>query len=495
MTLPRRRPCWRSLWLGLLGLLVWPAAALASDSLVPLERDLVAEQPKAFAVLPFRVHVAQTATLFQPDAPRAVAADAEALAAVVERTLQRQHQVSVRGVSAVRQRLDELPGAGSQRTVAEQHYRLGLELYLNLSTARSAQALQKAVQIYRGIWQDVVEPRPFADAQFMLGVALVDLERGAEGHLALKDGFLLQPERRFRARFFPPAVEQALTAALIDLQATLDPAHPYGDHARLAQLARALDSRWLVTGVIVQRGADAPLLHLAVYSAQRRTLEGELTLPLSRATDSPDGALDAFFSRLLACVPQQPRLAAPAVKAPALHLETAAAYAPFLRQPTRATFHSAGFAAGAAGSIRESLEWHARMELYTSVADPYRDLLFSFNSLRLRGGVGFGFETGPVHWFLRPGLDLHLLGQFVASTDPDCKLFGRDHPLCDPRTVLDLEQSLLVGINLAGGARVPLGRGFFASLQSSISSYFLPLDGTDRLNFPLSAELGFGYSL
>lgn len=469
--------------------------ALAADGLLPLERDLAAERPKTFAILPFRVQLAGTATLFQPDGPRGNAADAAAVSATVSRVLARQRHVVVRDVAAVRQRLEEQPGFGAQRAVAEQHYRLGLELYLNLATARSAEALQKAVQIYRGIWQDVVEPKPFADAQFMLGVALVDLDRGAEGHLALKDGFLLQPDRRFRARFFPPAVEQALTTALVDLKATFDPAHPYGDHARLAQLARALDAQWMVTGVVFAKNDDAPQLHLAVYSSQRRTLEGELTVPLTAVSDSPDGTLDAFFGRMLACLPPQPRLAAPLTTAPTVHFETAAAYAPYLRQPTRAAFHSAGFAGGAAGRIRDGLEWHGRLELYTSVADPNRDLLFSFNSLRLRGGVGFVASTGPVDWFLRPGLDLHLLGQFVASTDPDCKLFGRDHRLCDARTVLDLEQSLLVGVNLSAGGRLALGRGFFVSLQSSLSSYFLPLDGTDRLNFPFSAELGFGYSL
>lgn len=100
-----------------------------------------------------------------------------------------------------------------------------------------------------------------------------------------------------------------------------------------------------------------------------------------------------------------------------------------------------------------------------------------------------------MRWFFRPGVDIHALGQFVASTDPDCKLFGRDHPLCSSDSVLDLEQSVLIGVNLAAGGHLSLGRNFFFSLQSGLSVYFLPLDGTDRLNYPLSAELGFGYRL
>jgi hypothetical protein len=32
-------------------------------------------------------------------------------------------------------------------------------------------------------------------------------------------------------------------------------------------------------------------------------------------------------------------------------------------------------------------------------------------------------------------------------------------------------------------------------LRLSLSNYFLPLDGTDRLNLPLAAEFGLGYRL
>ena len=485
------------LWLLVVGSFVVQAAPSAAHAVDLLPMEAEASQPEArkVAVLPFRVQQSSPAELFAPDTPKKAGAAAEALESVLTVVLQRQPLVEVQTVADVRRALADLPGSVAQQQTALQQYRIGLDLYLSLATTRAATALRNAVQLYRALWQDVIDPRPYADAQFMLGVTLIDLERSAEGHIALKDGFGLQPERRFRNRFFPPAVEQALTAALVDHNSTLDPLHPYGDHARLHQLARQLGVAWLVTGVVYAPQGSPAQLYLAVYSAQRRTLETELAIPLAEVLPTPEGQLDAFVSRWLACAP--PRMASPRAPPPepTLRLDTSAAYAPFLRQPTRAAFHSLGFAAGASGPIRDSLDWHARAQLYTSVADPYRDLLFSFNSVRLIAGAGFAGNTGPMRWFFRPGVDIHALGQFVASTDPDCKLFGRDHPLCGSDSVLDLEQSVLIGVNLAAGGHLALGRSFFLSLQSSLSVYFLPLDGTDRLNYPLSAELGFGYRL
>jgi hypothetical protein len=176
-----------------------------------------------------------------------------------------------------------------------------------------------------------------------------------------------------------------------------------------------------------------------------------------------------------------------------MRLDTSGSYALYLRQPTRKDFHSVGFSVGLSDELRPDLEWFVRVNMYTSLSDPYRDLLHAFNSVRLLAGLGFAWQRGPLRVFVRPGLDVHLLGSFVTTTDPDCKLFGLSHKLCDPQTVLDLDQRILMGGNLALGGHVSIGRNFFAVIQGSVSAYFLPLAGTDRLNFPLSGEAGLGY--
>ena len=110
-------------------------------------------------------------------------------------------------------------------------------------------------------------------------------------------------------------------------------------------------------------------------------------------------------------------------------------------------------------------------------------------------GVGFWLRRGPVRMFARPAIDLHLLGDFVATTDANCKLFGTDHKLCDQSSLADLQQRVLVGVNLAIGTHIHIGRNFFVAIQGSASTYFLPLTGTDRLNFPVSGEVGLGYRM
>lgn len=326
--------------LGLVPAAVSPAHAV---DLLPMEAEASPPEARKVAVLPFRVQQSSPAELFAPDTPKKASAAAEALELVLTAVLQRQPLLAVQTVAEVRRTLADLPGAVAQQQTALQQYRIGLDLYLSLATTRAATALRSAVQLYRALWQDVIDPRPYADAQFMLGVTLIDLERSAEGHIALKDGFVLQPERRFRNRFFPPAVEQALTAALVDHNSTLDPLHPYGDHARLHQLARQLGVAWLVTGVVYTPEGSPAQLYLAVYSAQRRTLETELAIPLPDVLATPEGQLDAFVSRWLACAP--PQVAGPrALPAePTLRLDTAASYAPFFAPADPRRVPLAGF--------------------------------------------------------------------------------------------------------------------------------------------------------
>jgi hypothetical protein len=202
--------------------------------------------------------------------------------------------------------------------------------------------------------------------------------------------------------------------------------------------------------------------------------------------------LQAFLSRWLACVPvAETRPSRP--HSPDMRLDTSGSYALYLRQPTRRDFHSLGFTVGLSNELRYNLDWFVRVSMYTSLSDPYRDLLHSFNSLRLLAGMGFAWNRGPLRFFVRPALDLHLLGSFVATTDADCKMFGLEHKLCDRSSVANLDQNVLAGGNLGAGMHVAIGRNFFAAVQGTISAYFLPLTGTDKLNFPLSADVGLGY--
>jgi hypothetical protein len=248
----------------------------------------------------------------------------------------------------------------------------------------------------------------------------------------------------------------------------------------------------LVT-VGVTLGKDKkPWLTISVFRTSRRQIEDEISLPIEALPHK----LDAFMSRWLACLPVLERSGSRSSgrrKKASVWLDTSASYAQYQRHSQiRRAFHSLGFAVGVAQRVGPGFEWYGRLNLYTSLSDSYRDLLHPFNSVRVLAGVGFATGKSPVRVFARTGLDFHILGNFLATRDPWCKAGGESHPLCSG-SVTSLEQDILVGVNLAVGSQLHIGRRFFVVLQSSVSTYFLPFDGTNELNYPLSAELGMGY--
>lgn len=445
------------------------------------------KRPRTVALLPIKLDLTKPDELFAPEAARVTDQTARVEAALL-RSLAAQSYLSVRTPAVWQRELGAAPQTDTTFRTAQDHYRQGLDRYLGVQPALAADHLRRAVDLYRdGLWQDLVDPKPLADAQFMLGVALVELGR-PEGLVALREAFAVQPTRRFRPNFFPPQVNTALREAVTDHVASADPMHPYGDNRRMTALAQRLGVAWLLMGAVHQ-GPHGPELGLAVFSAQRRRIESELRVPL----DELDGKLDAFVSRWLACV-RVDELGAPRPTADPVRLDTSGAYALYLRQPTRRDFHSLGFSLGLSAPLRPHLGWFTRAGFYTSLSDPNRDLLRAFNSVRVLAGLSVYADFGPMRLFARPGIDLHLLGDFAASTNANCKLFGSDNPrLCPPAALLDLNQRLLAGGHLAAGVQFTISPEFFLHLQTGVSAYILPLAGSERLNFPWSTDVGLGY--
>ena len=459
-----------------------------------LDRGDVPDQRKRrrrVAILPFRSNLVRQSALFSPAGTVAPPQDLSALERQVAAVLSADPYLDVITPAAVRAALVSDHGLATAARQADQWYRIGLAHWMSMAPRRAAETFTKAVDLYAEVFQDVTAPKALADASFMKGAALVDAGETIQGHVALKAAFAQQPDRRFRPRFFAPAIERALQAALADYMATGNLQRPYGDAARLVGLARSLRLDAIITAAVVPGvdGAEGRLA-VAVLGVRRRAFEAETRLPLSELKDG----LDPFLSRWRACLPvldakptssRRPHFAN-------VWMDTSGTYAQYLRhEPTRQAFHSLGFAAGVSQQLSPGLEWFTRVNLYTSLSDPYQDLAHPFNSLRLVGGVGFAFKRGPFRLFARPGLDAHVLGSFIATHDRWCKKL-QDHPLCKG-PIYNLEQDILFGVNLALGAQIHVGTRFFVAVNSSMSSYFLPFTGTDQLNYLLSGDLGMGY--
>ncbi|MBM4344246.1 MAG: hypothetical protein FJ100_12830 [Deltaproteobacteria bacterium] len=478
---------WTVLWMAGAARAQQPAAR--NSPLVAGDVADVHKRPRTVAVLPVKNYLVRPADLFAPEALPASDPGALAVQVAVLAALHAATYVDVVAPDGTRHALLGAPDAAGRVQAAQAAYRMGLELYLGLSSARAIDKLRTAGREFAEAFTDVFDAKASADAQFMLGVALVDSGRSAEGHVALKAGFSQQPDRRFRRDFFPPAAANALQTALTDLLSTVDPLRPYGDNQRMAALARKLGVGWLVL-TSLRKGERGPIASIAVFSAHKRLVEAEAHLPIEQI----GARLEPFLSRWLACVPIDTTAVAPASPL-RVWTDMAVSWAPFLQQPTRRDFQSLGFAGGADVVLRQNLHWFGRLGLYTSVPDAYRDLLRSFNSARVVTGLGAAGRTGPLRYFVNLGVDAHLLGSFVTSVDPDCKLFGTEHRLCDRGSLLNLESQVLFGAHAAVGGQLHLGRDFLLALRLSVSNYFLPLDGTDRLNRPLGVELGFGYRI
>ncbi len=461
-----------------------PAALRAGD--VPDAR----KTPRVVAILPVRSHDLTVGELFTPDAPRQNDL-APALEAQLLGLLRASPLVRTLSPDEVRQTLAQDPALQPLQQLGQQRYRQGLEQYLNLATDSATQTLQIAVEMARSGFQDVIDPKPLADALVMLGVCLLDRGEPGKAHIALRDAFAAQPERRFRSNFFAPAVNAELAKAFVDWRETSDATRPYGDHRRLHTLAERLGADGLVYAT-VRPSADGPELWLVIFDTRRRVVDSELRVPLHDSA----AKVDAFLSRWLTCVPVAETEPDPTTirHDDGIRLDMSGGYALYLKQPTRQNFQSVGFSVGMAREFRNGIEWFGRLHMYTSLSDPYQDVLHAFNSVRAIGGLGFTYRFGPLRLYARPGLDAHFLGDFVATTDPDCKFFGTTHPLCDKSSVVDLQQRLLFGLNLAVGATVHIGRNFFVQVQGSSSLYFLPFGSTDKLNYPTGGDVGLGYA-
>ncbi len=442
------------------------------------------------AILPIRDNMVEQARLFDTGPARRRAAKVVAIDKHIAAALSADPYMDILAPAAVRRKLSGDHSLNTASRLANQWYRIGLAHWMSMSPRRAAETFKKAVALYRQVYQDISEPKSYADAAFMHGVALVDAGDTIAGHVALKEAFALQPARRFRPRFFAPDIERSLQTALADYLQSGNQRRPYGDSARMAALADRLDAEAIVIAAVVPDEKGGGELSVAVFSARRRTFEAETRFPLDRV----DQALEPFLSRWRACLPvvEVRPTGNPNSKFVNLWMDTSASYAQYMRhKPTRRAFHSLGFAAGVSQSVGPGLEWFARFNLFTSLSDPWQDLAHPFNSVRVVGGVGFAYKRGWLRLFARPGLEAHVLGSFVATHDPWCKK-TQNQPNC-VGPIYNLEQDVLFGVNLALGTQMHVGARFFVALGGSISTYFLPFAGTDQLNYPISGELGMGY--
>ncbi|GEM_PF-2768038 len=455
-----------------------------------------AKQKRRIALLPIKTSPVSPDELFTAARGQV---PSRPIGKLLSTALQSHDYVVALGPTDIKRALTRSGATRATRKVAQERYRLGVEYYMSMAFDRAAKSLALAAKLYRDVLQDLVDPKPLADAYLIAGVSLVQAGQTKAANDVLKQLFDVQPDRRFSRRgFYGPEVDKALLNALADHRKSARPELAHGDRARMHAVARSLQLDAIITAATATRDGRQ-VLYLSLYREDHRAFAARFSVDVSEIHEPGSDAIraiEAWVARSVACLPIVERDPQPTRrKYRNIWMDTSGTAGAFLRRPTRLQFFSLGFAAGVEQQMRPGLSWHGRLNVLTSLADPYRDLVGSFNSLRGLLGVSFFTSLGRFRLFFRPGLEVHLLGSAVTTRDPDCKFFGLTHFKCDKRTktTQNFEQDVLLGVNAAVGTQIAIGRDFFAALQASGTFYFLSQSESVALNLPVIGEIGLGY--
>lgn len=394
-------------------------------------------------------------------------------------------------------RLDKSRRYSSTKQVVEERYSLGRDLYQELRLEPAEESLNLASKMAQDNFVDILDPVIYADIQLTLALVLLEQGETNLAHVALKRMFLVDPERRFAKGYYPASVEAAITGAWTDLQETGSVEMAFELDA-VERLLRDVRAREVVTGALVKRDGVI-VLRLVIYDGVGRAFRVREDIRVD-SNERESSQLDAAISRWLACLPAatiklntKSDFPGPANPARRITVDSGLAHGLYLTRPTRDYFNSLGLVINVGWHAMPGLDVYAKINLYSSIADPLRDLQGTLTSARLILGSGLRFGDNRWQGELHPGIDLHYMGRFTVLTDPWCKFLGTNNERCNKTSVTDTEATLQIGVNLALGVRAYLSPNLYVAAQANFSLYPIKLQETN-LNYLIGSELGVGYA-
>jgi hypothetical protein len=486
--------------------ILWAVAVLPTVSVaqtpaaapVPAPSSLRYE-PIAVLAVPFRDAALDPERIFQPlaDDPTAErhAAALDALERHARSVISDDPRTRWVDRQAARKALERVRSFSAGVDLVRERFRLGRDLYDELRLDEAIDNLHVAESTGLSLYLDVMEPELIADIELYLGLSLLEKGRTELAHVALKRMFEVDPTRRFRRGYFPAPVEAAFVAAVVDLSAE-GVSIPASRLERVDALLEEIGADVALTGFMGERNGASELL-VMVYDAQARAFRVREILPIQSDGDDIE-RLDRALSRWLACMDARIAPVEGAAQTPSLYgramLDTSITHGVYFGHPTSQPFHNVGFAFNVAYQVKPQLDVFGKIHLQTAFADPGQDLQGGdLTSVRTVFGAGVSFEKGIWRGFVRPAIDIHFVGPFTVIADPNCKMWGRDHPRCPTSAITDVSSAILGGFNVSSGVAIRAGAGLYVTAQANISLYFPLLDTTD-LNYLLASELGVGYT-
>jgi hypothetical protein len=385
----------------------------------------------------------------------------------------------------------EVEGLQNQELVVRGLLHLGIERYRDINLKEAISVLEEGIKVSLHGYADVLHPTLVSDLYLYLGLTRLETGEPELAHIALKNMFLLTPDKRFRSGWFPQKVEKALRAAAVDFVQSPPRENPLGTTERVAGFLKANRANALMY-LYLESGSDKTvMLETRVFEMPRKESD---SMGMTRDSRRWDGVTSASLavSAWLACADLPSRIDT-SRRLPRIFLETGASYSMFLADnTTRTGFHNLGGAVSLAYQIQPGLDTFIKFNFYRSVEDSYGDLLDDFWSIRTAIGVGYSavFSWGRV--FTHFGFEMNYLSGFRSSTDPRCKLWPDDPELCESSTVS--KPSFLFGAMGLVGVNVFLSRQVFMTMQVGVSGYFVANENLSDLNSPFVTEIGFGYA-
>ena len=376
--------------------------------------------------------------------------------------------------------------------VGRNFFLLGKEHYQDLRQKEAEGNFGQAVELLESIFYDMVEPSALAEVLTLLGVTLIEEERFAYAHQAFKRALFVAPAARFVPGYYPQPVETAILDACQDLRHSAPREMPLGSLERTVSFLNQSKLDALFFPVVLNPHGQDLVLMLVGFEARGRTLPYRVEIPLTDEASVAD-QVDRAISAWGACTPFE--FIRPKVEERNKYLFAASyQHSFYLQKPTRLTMSSMGFSFDIGHFFRKSFGLLAKVQLMSSLADNYEDLLDGFTAVR--GLVGPAFSLSGSWWrlFVIAGLDLTYMGSFTVSRDPDCKFFESDssgyESLCGK--VTEYPANFMVGINVNIGAQFFVAKDIFLGVGANITTYFVPFERSSDLNFPIGLELGGG---
>ncbi len=393
--------------------------------------------------------------------------------------------------------------------LARQWRDMGLQAYRQVDMNESANALDRALQNYRDVGQDLIAPDEIAEAQMFLALSQLedslDVVRPLE---VFRSMIRLDPRRRLRTGYYPDFIVQYYDNARHTLVDQLRRQGPPDDDAQ--RVASHLDADYVIFLYALPPDDDAPdgarlSLHAFVWDAdgenpswiddQSLTLDALEPDALRRGQSRLLSRLKASLHyRHLAPAPSDPGLtASPGTSRLALQLQMT--YGSFFDTPSplEDPFGNVGISLGGSWALTEEFEWITQVSITRSMRDFSGLLRRNFTTLRVFGGAELGQSFGPLRLAFGTGVEVASTGAVHVFTDRSC--IPDPDRLCPGGAGTETFDSsgLFWGVGLRPRLGLALADSFELSTTLTGAYYLRSPDDNLALNFPLSVDVGLRY--